>query len=76
MAKVTVTFDHDVPNEVYGPIINWGPLKALCREYVDNLAAGKRPASDAMHYIYEEALVATYGEDVWKFVNERVEYCE
>jgi len=46
-------------------------LKATIEEHFDEREAGQDPAgdSDLPHYVYEEALKALYGEDVFSYLN-------
>ena len=76
MAKVTVTFDHKVPAEIVDNEVGWVSLERLCVDYIKDLANGKHPGDDYTHWFFEAALEAMYGHDVWKFVNERLKYCE
>ncbi len=44
-------------------------LRAVCQEHVDALASGDS-YEDYEHYIYEAAMKAIFGGDVFSFVNE------
>ena len=49
---------------------NLEPLAELVAEHLRLIAVRKRD-EDMPHYIYETAMEAFYGKDVWKFVNAR-----
>ena len=53
------------------PELSLGPLKKLCREYLE--AAADREGCDRLskyeHYIFEAALEAFYGKKVWQVLN-------
>jgi hypothetical protein len=44
-------------------------LKDQVMEYFEGLKRGETP-KDAQHYIYEAAVEAVYGEEIWDFINE------
>jgi hypothetical protein len=48
---------------------DWTDLKKVCEEYIAALAKDYYPDEDFGHYIYEAALEAIYGPDVWGFIN-------
>ncbi len=41
-------------------------LEEICKEYVDTVEAGEFVDEDLVHYVFEAAIVAFYGENVWK----------
>jgi len=43
-------------------------LAKICVEYVRS----KNPDEDLKEYIFEAALEAVYGKDIWKYINEKV----
>lgn len=45
-------------------------IKALCEEYLDEVERGDED-TDTKHYLFEAAMEAFYGKDVWKFINAR-----
>jgi hypothetical protein len=42
----------------------------LCRSHVDDIANGNED-EDTKQYIYEEAMMAVYGKDIFTWINER-----
>lgn len=44
-------------------------LRALCVDYLTDLNKNGRVDDDYKYYIYEVALEAVYGKEVWKFIN-------
>jgi hypothetical protein len=56
------------PKKLLAP--NLEKLSYLCTEHLRLIACGTRD-EDMPHYIYEAAMEAFYGKDVWKFVNAR-----
>ena len=51
---------------------DWAPLIKLCEQQLDDVQAGESTDdSDLDHYIYEEALIAVYGPDIFTWMNER-----
>jgi len=57
-----------VPPKLATP--NLEPLAQLVDEHLRLIACDMRD-EDMPHYIYESAMEAFYGKDVWKFVNAR-----
>jgi hypothetical protein len=53
------------------PIDNpdFGDLIGVCKQYIREIAEYGRADEDYDHYIYEAALAAIYGKDVWRFIN-------
>lgn len=51
---------------------NYSVLCDLCSQYLDLVKTGSVDDSDLEHYIFEVALESVYGDDVWKYVNERI----
>jgi hypothetical protein len=49
--------------------IDFQPLLAICHDYIHELATLGYAAEDYSHYIFEAAVTAIYGKDVWAFVN-------
>ena len=41
----------------------------LCRQHLDNLSRLGTHDSDTPHYIYEAAMTAVFGADVWVWIN-------
>lgn len=50
---------------------NWKPLLDVCHDYLHELEVMGWADDDYKHYIYEAALDAIYGKDVWNFINGR-----
>lgn len=45
----------------------------LCNDYIIALNEGEETVdSDFPHYIYEEALEACFGKNIWGWINERL----
>ncbi len=44
----------------------------LCQSYIDQLDKEKYVDDDLEHYIFEAAIAACFGKDVWKWVNKRL----
>ncbi len=49
---------------------NFTYLSELCKKYIENLATGNDDSEDFKNYIFEAAIEAVYGEQIWKWVNE------
>jgi len=43
-------------------------LKALCEEYLDEVERGDED-TDTKHYLFEAAMEAFYGKEVWEYIN-------
>ncbi len=52
---------------------NFECLKKLCQLYIDELDDVGYADDDTKHYIFEEAMMAFFGKDVWKYINEKTE---
>ena len=48
---------------------NFSELVRACSDYIDILEK-QGETSDSQHFIFEEAMNAVYGEDVWDWINE------
>jgi len=46
-------------------------LVQLCQDRIDEIADGDDVDSDLPHYIYEAAMEAVFGNNVWSWINER-----
>ncbi len=51
--------------------INWEPLKDYMQESIARIASGKGEPKDFKHWIFEIAMEAMYGKDIWNWYNER-----
>ncbi|GAF82905.1 unnamed protein product [marine sediment metagenome] len=47
-------------------------LKKTCQHYVDALAGEEFTNGDWKQYIYEAAIVAIFGKDVWDWINSKL----
>jgi hypothetical protein len=48
-------------------------LRSLCQSYIDELAKEEGYVDeDLEHYIFEAAMEACFGKDVWKWINARM----
>jgi hypothetical protein len=48
--------------------VDTSSIRQICKEYIQCVKNGKEP-KDAEHYIFEEALMAVYGKDIFNYVN-------
>lgn len=48
--------------------IDYSKVKKACEVHIQNLADGNQERDDE-HWIYEAAMEAVYGKDVWSWVN-------
>tara|TARA_R100001530_G_scaffold26226_4_gene21141 strand:- start:20303 stop:20494 length:192 start_codon:yes stop_codon:yes gene_type:complete len=61
----------DKPVQIKEPDFN--KLRNLCQLHLDFCASADfHGDNDDGHYIYEEAMEAIFGKDVFKFINERI----
>lgn len=52
------------------PIVNHHELSVLVKQYIDFVASPEyHEGNDFKSYIFEAALEAYYGKDIWKFIN-------
>ncbi len=56
-----------VPSAIKNPVMT-EKLISGCKEYVE-LIAQKRSAHESEHWIFEAAVEAVFGENVWKWIN-------
>lgn len=47
-------------------------LISLCKSYLNEVEQRKYPDSNTQHYIFEEAMKAVYGKDVWDYINHKM----
>jgi len=60
----------DKPTQLKEP--DFEELKKQCQAYIDYVASDDyHEDNDRDHYIFEEAMEAVFGKDVWKFINGR-----
>jgi hypothetical protein len=57
------------PKQIEEPSLS--ALKKACKEYIDSLADGEYDREDE-HYIYEAAMEAMYGKEVWEYINSKL----
>ena len=50
---------------------NWFYVEKMCTSYVEELSIGQRPHGDSKHYIFEAAMEAVFGREVWGWINKR-----
>jgi hypothetical protein len=58
------------PETVKNPDLS--QLKKICQQYIDAVASGNYcddTNSDYKHYIFEEAITAFFGKDVFNYIN-------
>ena len=53
------------PNPDFKELIN------ACRSHISDIARTEHD-DDTEHYIYEAAIEAVYGDEVWKWINKRI----
>ena len=58
------------PQPVANP--DWSTVQRYCQEQVDTIFQGKYVDSDSDHYIYEAAMEAVFGRNVWSWINARM----
>ena len=57
--------EHPEPLQVY----NFSELVGACKEYIRNIKDGH--GKNGKQWIYEAALEAVYGEEIWKWMRDR-----
>jgi len=58
----------NTPKQLENP--DFKKLKESCLEYIQEIAnSGYIKDDDLDHYIFEDALEAIYGKDIWDFIN-------
>lgn len=60
-----------VPEAIPYNSVNWIPLYDIVRDHIHNIH-NKSNDEDEPHYIFEKAIVAVYGNDIWKWYNNQV----
>ena len=61
------TVEHQFPQKLDEP--DWNSVIKSCQEYINALARHECDEEDMEHNIFEAAVEAVYGKDVWSFVN-------
>ena len=72
MMKTIKIYEEKRPDIIESPDLS--QLRETVIEYmnaVESVESGGYIDEDFIHYVFEEAVGAFYGEDVWKYVNER-----
>jgi len=60
----------DKPNQIQQP--DFEKLKKLVDDYIEFVTSNEYyEDNDYKHYIYEEVMTTLYGEEIWKFINNR-----
>jgi len=60
--------EQERPKPVENP--DWSRLIKTCEECICEHEKGESVDSDLPHYIYEEAMKAVFGPDIFKWINE------
>lgn len=60
----------EVPEPLENP--DYTNLRDTCKGYLNELHEKGYANEDYSHYIFEEAMNAIYGKDVWKFINKKL----
>lgn len=58
------------PKQLENP--DFSRLREYCQEYIDHLDKNGYEDDDIQHYIYEEALQAIFGRDVFGWINKQI----
>ena len=70
--KTIKIYEEKRPDIIESPDLS--QLRETVIEYMDaveSVESGGYIDEDFVHYVFEEAVGAFYGKDVWKYVNER-----
>lgn len=68
------TQSHQEPKPLQSDNPNLEKLRTVCQGLIDSIDNGnyhEDEDNDDEHYIYEAAMEALYGKDVWNYINER-----
>ena len=60
----------DPPKQVSDPDLT--DLRKVCKHYIQSIAEQKGYDEDMEHYVFEAAVLAIYGPDIWEWINKRV----
>ncbi len=65
-------FEEEIPKPVFATLQDFLPVVDLCQSYIGQLAE-KEPYADEKlrQYIFEAAMAAVFGKDVWVWVKKR-----
>lgn len=58
-----------MPQLITDDKLDLSSLRSTCEEYIDIVVNDKYGREDAQHYIYEEAMKAIYGKNIFDFIN-------
>ena len=61
-----------VPEAIAIEFTEWDLVMNGCVSYIEAIKSGNHGLDDIEHYIFERALEAAFGKDVWDWVNERL----
>jgi hypothetical protein len=50
----------------------WGEVQKMCLDYIDEIDKNGWVDDDLEHYIFEGAMSATFGPDVWGWINKKL----
>jgi hypothetical protein len=53
------------------PTIDLSELREVCQQHIDEIE-GNEEDEDTAHYIYEAAMEAVFGKEVWGYINSKV----
>jgi len=62
-------FKDSVPEPLLGRDRSWTDVYNLCVKNVQSVAEDGRELKDIDHYVFEAAMQAVYGPDIWKWYN-------
>lgn len=51
---------------------DFGYLRTLCQDYIDTLSKNQFIDDEEDHYIFEAAMEAIFGKNVWEYVNHKL----
>lgn len=77
--KTIVIYEYQKPEKKQEK--DFSKLEKIVDEYMDEIQKTEQFSNDESHYfcgeelehyIFEEVIVAFYGKDVWKYINERL----
>ena len=67
--RITATIEAGKPTQAETP--NFKVLIEMCQSYLDDVTATGFVDDDVKEYIFEGAMTAVFGDDVWAFINSR-----
>lgn len=60
----------DKPNQLFSK--DFTQVIDYCQKYIDGIFDEDYPPKDMDHYIFEAAMNAVFGNDVWEWINARI----